>query len=199
MSLVRVQTEVFVWRYGWVWVLLPLCMLLAAAAYLVARHSVQQAIAAAQEVLKADRQRQQGSLIPSAPDRDRDRQTEIARTLAAQPGAVELTRQMAALARTEQITLPQGDYQYRFFSTTGITHTQVTQPVRASYPQLRRYISSVLQTIPNASLDQLAMKREGAGQRQVEARLKWGFWTLSGAGAEVEGPLPGADLRRKSP
>jgi hypothetical protein len=97
--------------------------------------------------------------------------------LRASPEAPELVRRMSALAQAERISLQQGDYQQQMHSTTRLVQVHVTQPVRASYPQLRRYVESVLRTMPNASLDQVAARRENVGQAQLEVRLRWSFWT----------------------
>jgi hypothetical protein len=90
--------------------------------------------------------------------------------------ATALIRRMAELAQAEQIALQQAEYRRQAVAGTGLAQVLVTQPVRAGYPALRRYVEAVLREMPQVSLDQVAVRRESAGQAQLEARLQWSVW-----------------------
>jgi hypothetical protein len=134
------------------------------------------AIAAARTELERESAAAQHRIVLAPPATEQQQLQLLQNLLRQSPEADELVRRMAALAQAEQIALAQGDYQQQFHSTTQVLQVHITQPVRASYPQLRRYIESVLRSIPNASLDQIAARRDNVGQTQLETRLRWSFW-----------------------
>lgn len=191
----RTTVEIALWRHGWAW---PLAAVLAAAAILAHRVVLEperQALAAAQLELARERQRLEGRATgtqPIPPFDDRQTLQALQAVLRQSPEIGELMRKMAALARAEQITLAQGEYQHQVNAAVGLTRVQVSQPVRASYPQLRRYVESVLHALPNASLDQVVARRDNVGQGQVEARLKWSLWNYKAA-AQPSHPARGTE------
>lgn len=119
--------------------------------------------------------RNPGAVVTPATN-DEQRLAVIQDRLRQTPDAGELVRKMATLAQHQQLVLVQGDYSSQFHSTTQATQVQINQPIRGTYPQLRRYIEAVLRAVPNASLDQITARRENVGQSQLEARLRWSVW-----------------------
>jgi hypothetical protein len=178
LATARTTIDIALWRHGWAWPLAGVAALSAVAAYVMVLQPAQQAHLAAQAELA---QVQEGLAAPASSDSEQPQDNhQRLQTLQAalRPSAEtgELVRKMAVLAQAEQITLAQIEYQQQVNATTGVTRVQISQPVRASYPQLRRYIEAVLVAMPNASLDQVVARRDNVGQAQVEARLKWSLW-----------------------
>jgi hypothetical protein len=183
----RVRAEIALWRHGWAW---PLAVTLVACAAVSllwlepARRERDRARAelAQEQVVVA------GAISPKAAAPDARQKLEALQDmLRRSPDSAQLVRKMAVLAQAELIALAQSDYQQQAI-TTGVSRVQVTQPVRASYPQLRRYIESVLRDVPNASLDQVVAHRENVGLGQVEARLKWSLWIARPLGPAGDEP-----------
>jgi hypothetical protein len=183
----RVVVQVWLWRHGWAWPAGAVAAALALGVHLALVQPAETALTAVRSDLalaSADRERMSGD---GRHTEQRDVQA-LQAVLRRSPPADELVRKMATLAQAEQIALVQSDYQQEFHGTTQVTQVRVTQPVRASYPQLRRYVESVLRTIPNASLDQVAARRDTVGQAQLEARLRWSLWIQ----ASSDRPTPSA-------
>jgi hypothetical protein len=183
----RARLEIALWRNGYAWVLGTALIAAGAAAYLAVLRPSQQTLASLQAELAQAQQRAaaasaQGSQVPAAQS-EPQRLHALHAVLRQSDASSKVVRKMAALAEAEQIRLAQSDYQRQLHSGIQVSQVQITQPVRATYPQLRRYIEAVLRTVPNISLDQIAARRENVGQTQVEARLKWSLWTQSAAAA----------------
>jgi hypothetical protein len=175
-SLLRTRVQILLWRRGWAW---PLGLLVLAASVAL-QWAVLLPLRATLAQTRAELVNKQSAASASrAPDDPLSEGQELAAlqaVLRVSPDPAELVRKMALLAQAEQISLQQGDFQQQLHPAIGVMEVHVTQPVRASYPQLRRYIESVLRAIPNASLDHVAARRENVGQAQLEARLRWSFW-----------------------
>jgi hypothetical protein len=179
LAAVRTTIEIALWRHGWAWPLAAVVALSTLATYMTVLQPGRQILGAAQielareQALLASPAKQSTS---SQPQDSQQRLQALQTALQASDEPAELVRKMAALAQAEQINLAQGDYQQQTNASTGVTRIQISQPVRASYPQLRRYVEAVLVAIPNASLDQVLARRDNVGQAQAEARLKWSLW-----------------------
>lgn len=175
----RATIEIALWRHGHVWLLAALLFAAIIAAYVfVLRPSHQLLTAAALELKEVQQTRARNPATTQLPEPQSEQQRlqTLQAVLQHSTEAGEVVRKMAALAQAEQIQLVQSDYQRQFHNAIRTSQVQITQPIRATYPQLRRYVESVLRTVPNVSLDQIAARRENVGQIQVEARLKWSLW-----------------------
>jgi hypothetical protein len=179
----RTATEIALWRHGWAWLLAAVLAGIAALGYLAVLQPSRQVLGAAQRELAEQRKGPEapppGSSSNHALDSQQQRLQALRAALSPSQNTGELVRRMVALAQAEQINLAQSDYQQQVNKGIGVTRVQISQPVRASYPQLRRYVEAVLQAIPNASLDQVMAKRDSVAQAQVEARLKWSLWSYA--------------------
>lgn len=175
LSRLRVAAEILLWRHGWslpaavvlcfVALSLHLGMLPPARARLaVARAELSRAVT------------QPPSEADSATTTDQAQVQSLQDALRGRSDPAALIRKLATLARDANITLTQSEYQQQLHSSVHVVQIQVTQPVRASYPQLKRYIESVLLAMPNASLDQIAARRESVRQSELEVRLVWSLW-----------------------
>lgn len=175
VSTSRTRVQIMLWRHGWAW---PMAMALSAVAislHVFVMEPGRAAVASARTELERESTEVRQRVV--APPTTEQQQLQALQTLLrASPEAEQLIRKMSALAQAEQIVLVQSDYHRQFHSATQVVQVQISQPVRASYPQLRRYLEAVLREIPNASLDQIAARRDNVSQSQLEARLRWSFW-----------------------
>lgn len=189
----RLIAEVWLWRQGWAWLLAASFGLVALALHASTEWVGKVALLEATRTLdqaKLDATPPTPAQTHNAPDTEQQRLRQLQQVLGDSPQATELVRHILVLAQNENITVAQSEYQHQTHAQTGTLQVQVTQPVRATYPQLRRYVEAVLLAIPNASLDQITAKRESVDQAQVEARLKWSLWFLPAA-AENAAVAPG--------
>lgn len=176
MSGWRAALQIHLWRHGWSVPLALAALALATAAY----HGL--LLPARGELVAARVELDQVALQRAANRAQTPPATEGQQLLALQAAlqgpvdAAELIRRLGVLAREAQISLAQGEYQQQTHAATQLVQLQVSQPVKAAYPQLKGYIESVLRSMPNASLDQITARRENVGQAQLEVRLRWSFW-----------------------
>ena len=176
----RVRAEIWIWRHGWAW---PLAALVALAG--VASHFW--LLQPAEREWQEARERARTSALNPRPVRvEEPTLARLQEPLRAAPPAPELARKMAALAQVHGVATAQADYQTLGHGNLGLTQLQVVQPVRASYPQFRRYVEAVLREVPSASLDHVSARREHVGQGQLDIRLRWSFWQAGVTSGEAK-------------
>lgn len=176
----RTHLQILLWRHGWVWPALALLVLATAAMNWTVLQPARSALLATQGELAREQAAAPDKAMAREPLPEKQHLDGLQAMLRRSPEPAQLLQQMATIAQAQQINLPQGEYQQQLHPATRVIQVQVSQPVRASYPQLRSYIESVLRTIPNASLDHVTARRENVGQSQLEVRLRWSFWILPG-------------------
>lgn len=84
----------------------------------------------------------------------------------------DLLQEIFALAGKAGIALQRGSYRYNVVSGERIARYEITLPVKGSYVQIRRFLASVLNEIPVASLDRVAFEKKRIGDPNVEAQLR---------------------------
>jgi hypothetical protein len=175
----RTTVEIALWRHGWACPLALVTAISAAAGYLLLLQPERQLQRAAR--IEFAREQQSAAAPFKRVDANQEADARLSLNavqaiLPASAATAESVRKIAVLAQAEQIKLAQSDYQQQVNDNIGVTRVQISQPVRATYPQLRRYIEAVLRALPNASLDQVVGRRGKIAQTQVEALLKWSLW-----------------------
>lgn len=187
----RAAVEIWLWRRGWAWPVVGLLALVAVMSYALVLQPRRAQLAEVDAGLERARL---AAHRDAASANTASTQIDARAVILASPPADRLVARMVELAQAEGIALPQSEYQQRAMPDAQLVQVQVTQPVRATYPQLRRYIEAVLRALPNASLDQLGARRENVGQPQLEARLRWSLWlpraAISPGAAGQERPTP---------
>lgn len=168
--------EIAIWRHGWWVVAAPLAVVLAASMYFAALAPAKSSLAATRTELSREMAASTGKKKAAPPATEAQRIADLQAVLDVSPDPAQVVRRMVVLAKEEQIQLAQSDYQSQVHPGIGVTQVSITQPVRATYGQLRRYIESVLREMPNASLDQVSARRENVSQSQLEVRLRWSIW-----------------------
>lgn len=73
-------------------------------------------------------------------------------------------------ARAANLELLRGEYRLEKL-TSGMALYRITLPIRGSYPQIRRFVDSMLKNMPFASLDTLRFERKQVGDPQLEAQI----------------------------
>jgi hypothetical protein len=121
--------------------------------------------------LAAERLRTRTPYQPVAAD---GRGEELRRFYNLFPPVEKLTDQLEQLygiARGAQLELSQGEYRLEKRSA-GLWSYRVVLPVRGTYPQIRRFVASVLKTMPIASVDGLRFERKKAVETQIDAQVR---------------------------
>ena len=85
----------------------------------------------------------------------------------------ELLGKVQRAARDNSLQLEKGEYRLTQEREFPLARYQVTLPVKGTYPQVRGFVNDVLAAVPAAALEELALKREGAADPQVEARVRF--------------------------
>lgn len=180
----RTRFEIWVGRHGCAW---PLAAVVAAAALVGAwlLDPARKELAQSELQLRASHARASTqSRVPTLSDED----TRLAALRSALPPsrpAAIVVGQLAELAQAERIEVVRAEYLQTSHPSIQLQQLQMIQPVRADYPQIKRYIDAVLLAMPSASLDQISVRRENVGQAQLEVRLRWSFWSRSPGPAPV--------------
>ena len=79
--------------------------------------------------------------------------------------------QLYSIARGSQLELAQGEYRLEK-RNAGLWSYRVVLPVRGTYPQIRGFVASVLETMPIASVDGLRFERKKAVETQIDAQVR---------------------------
>lgn len=69
-------------------------------------------------------------------------------------------------------TLSQAEYQLQPNVHGGYYRLQMSIPVTTSYPKLRTFLDALLVSLPSASIDEIALRRETVSALAVSANLK---------------------------
>jgi Tfp pilus assembly protein PilO len=85
----------------------------------------------------------------------------------------ELLGRVQAAANANHLQLEKGEYRLSQEREFPLARYQVTLPVRGTYPQVRGFVNDVLDAVPAAALEELALKREQASDPEVEARVRF--------------------------
>lgn len=78
-----------------------------------------------------------------------------------------------AQARESHLTLGSAQYQFSAESGARFVRYQVTLPVKDQYGAIRRFIASVLNSVPNAALQEIHVERPAVDGNQIEARIRF--------------------------
>ena len=85
----------------------------------------------------------------------------------------DLLDRIQSAARLQRLTLEQGDYKLSRDQGFAIQRYKATLPVVGEYAQVRSFVNAVLDTVPNAAVDELILRRDDIGDRQLEARVRF--------------------------
>ena len=78
-----------------------------------------------------------------------------------------------AAARAQSVRLERGEYKLTPARNGRMAGYEISLPVRGNYVQVRAFVSQVLDDVPAAALDEIALKRDDRGKPEVEASLRF--------------------------
>lgn len=182
----RLICEIALWRYGWLWLITGLLLVMTAGGAVFCGLTAQreaaelardkQALVSLQ--IESDRRAAlaQSGTSPVQPPAspDADKQGLLAAVLPPREQASDELRRLYGLADQEQIVISQAEFQTA--GGGGIERLQVRIPAKASYPKLRRFLEATLLALPNASLDRLSFTRNQVANPQIEAQVYLSLW-----------------------
>ena len=84
----------------------------------------------------------------------------------------DLMGKLFAASTAQGLQLDAGEYRVLQESSAGMTQFQITLPVHASYPQIRKFVSLAMSQIPSLSLDGIQFERQNVGESAVNARIR---------------------------
>lgn len=145
-------------------------MLLACAAFYLSAVAPAERELAAQR-LAAERLRSRAPYQPVAAD---GRADELRRFYNLFPPVEQLAdqlEQLYGLARRAQLEFSQGEYRLEK-RNAGLWAYRVVLPIRGTYPQIRRLVGSVLESMPIASVDGMRFERKKVGDTVLEGQLR---------------------------
>ncbi|MFB8828606.1 GspMb/PilO family protein [Azotobacter sp. CWF10] len=94
------------------------------------------------------------------------------RQLPAQPAATATIDRIYAAARAENLSLARGEYSLGIDPKTRLARYRILLPVRADYPQLRRFLHSLLAEVPALVLEDVEFKRKEIHQTELDGRIR---------------------------
>ena len=102
--------------------------------------------------------------------------TQLERFYTLLPGkssAPDWLEKIYAAARSQSVRLERGEYKLTPARNGRMVGYEISLPVRGNYVQVRRFVAQVLDEVPAAALDEIALKRDDRGKPEVEASLRF--------------------------
>lgn len=84
-------------------------------------------------------------------------------------------RRLFESAAHHKVQLPRGEYLFKNEANTPLMTVTVTLPLSADYASTKAFSAEVLEAVPNASLDELRLSREAAGNEVLESQVRFSF------------------------
>ena len=88
--------------------------------------------------------------------------------------------QMFAEAKASGVSLDTGHYVYTAAKGGAIARYELEFPVKASYPDIRKFIDRTLATVPAAALGKLRLERKAVGDAIVAADVVFVVFVRAG-------------------
>jgi hypothetical protein len=85
------------------------------------------------------------------------------------------------IAGQQQLALEAGEYALTQSPAGRLDRFRIALPVKATYPQIRRFIATALSTAPALALDGIYLKRDKVGDGIVDARIVFLLYLEKGA------------------
>jgi len=184
MGRYRLLSEVLLWRHGYGWVLTALVLLIALIAqlFVLPNQLLSQRVASTQlaQLRQIELSRDNDLHTLAQPTREGEILDQLWDVSFSESEVSDILRSVARIAQSNGVFLSQSEFQNSAEGHGGLSRLQVTLPLRASYPQLKKFVEQVLLEYPGISVDELVLKRESVAQNQVEIRVKLSLWIQPG-------------------
>jgi hypothetical protein len=92
--------------------------------------------------------------------------------LPGQPAATADIDRLYVAAEAERISLARGEYALVVESETALARYQILLPVRATYPQVRRFLANAMASLPALGLEDLDLQRKQVADTELEGRIR---------------------------
>lgn len=194
----RLHVEVFAWRYGWLWLVAVGAGIALAAGVLMVLRPLQVQLA----------QARQQRIDISARLAELSRRSAHARTGAVGsdvslesvlPAATDSDRHIQVIYRTASrrgLLLTRSVLRTTDNPKARVSRTEVTLPVRGTYPHIAEFVESLLREQPHLSVDQLRFRRDNVAAGEGEAEIRVSCWMRS---ASADPARPDASKRMPAP
>jgi hypothetical protein len=96
--------------------------------------------------------------------------------LPAQAELPVLTEKIVAAATAAGIALERGTYSVTTTRTGRLVRVQMTFPVHARYPDIRRFVDTTLATLPGAAVDGLRLERKDVTAAEIDADIRFALY-----------------------
>ncbi len=171
----RAHVTLWTWRHGW-WLPLGLAWCAAAAALAWdARASTVQLRVLAAAVPPAATPAPTPTRSARAADDDALHLADLRGLLLPAQQTTAAVRRLVELTQPE-LAWQRAEFQHSDDVAPGVARLQITVPVSGEYRAMRRALQRALAEMPQLSLDQLQLRREQAGESQLETRLRFSLW-----------------------
>jgi len=100
--------------------------------------------------------------------------------LPAQAELPMLTEKIVAAASTTGIALERGTYEVTTTRTGRLVRVQMTFPVHARYPDIRRFVDTTLATLPGVAVDGLRLERKDVAAPEIDADIRFALYLRRG-------------------
>ena len=110
-----------------------------------------------------------GVLPPESPARQLE---DFHQALPPQGEATAAIDRLFEAAARQGLSLARGEYALLVDADTGMARYQMVMPVRASYPQLRRFLDAVLDEVPSIGLEHLELERKQIAEAELEGPIR---------------------------
>lgn len=97
---------------------------------------------------------------------------DLQRQLPAQPEATAVIERLYRLARDQKISLSRGEYALGVDPETRLARYQILLPLRGSYPQIRRFLQTLLVQMPALVLEDIDLQRKRIGDSELTGRIR---------------------------
>jgi hypothetical protein len=172
----RLVLDVLAWRYGWIWMLSAALGVLGIVGSIVVRVPLEA------QLLAASNER---AAIAGEVERLSRRSASATPTHNLSVDGV-LRKSSEIDLHVDAIYQTASRHQLRFTrsvlrtvdnSKTLISRTEITLPVRGTYPSIAEFIETLLREQPHLSVDQLKFRRENVSTAEGEAEIRISCWS----------------------
>ena len=84
-------------------------------------------------------------------------------------------RHVFRIAEAHHVSLPKGEYLLKNEANAPLLTVTVSLPITADYASIKAFSAEILESVPNASLDELRMTRNEAGSKVLDSLVRFSF------------------------
>ncbi len=89
-------------------------------------------------------------------------------------------KSVLVLAEKNKIELKTGQYNLTTLDHDQVTTVKMTFPTQGTYPQIKHFISAIIETLPHVAINQMTLRRSASSIGMVQADIELGFYFANG-------------------